>query len=51
MEQRATESMTAQRDAIAGHLLQATDSMRLARAYGFDEAYASDADESLSLDG
>ncbi|MFN6129753.1 MAG: hypothetical protein ACK6DC_11725 [Planctomycetota bacterium] len=51
MEQRATESMTAQRDTIAGHLLQSADSMRLARAYGFDEANASDADESLSLDG
>jgi hypothetical protein len=51
MEQRATESMTAQRDAIAGHLLQAADSMRLARAYGFDEAIACDTDESLSLDG
>jgi hypothetical protein len=51
MEQRAAESMTAQRDAIAGQLLQAADSMRLARAYGFDGPPLPDSDGSLSLDG
>lgn len=51
MEQRASESMTAQRDAIAGQLLQSADSMRLARAYGFEERASADSDGSLSLDG
>jgi flagellar biosynthesis/type III secretory pathway chaperone len=51
MEERAGQLMTAQRDAIAGQLLQAADSMRLARAYGFDGPSDLDSDGSLLLDG
>lgn len=51
MEQRAAEEMTAQRDAVAGQLLQASDSMRLSRAYGFEGTASEDEEGGLSLDG
>jgi len=51
MEQRAADEMTAQRDAVAGQLLQVSDSMRLSRAYGFEGIASEDDDGGLSLDG
>lgn len=51
MEQRAAESMTAQRDAVAGQLLQASDSMRLSRAYGFEGEATEDEYGTISFDG
>ncbi|MFO0013300.1 MAG: hypothetical protein ACK553_11195 [Planctomycetota bacterium] len=52
MEQRAADCMTAQRDAVAGQLLQSADSMRLTRAYGFDgDDPLAEAEGSLSFDG
>lgn len=51
MEQRAAEEMTAQRDAVAGQLLQVSDSMRLSRAYGFEGIASDDAEGGFSLDG
>jgi hypothetical protein len=51
MEQRAAEEMTAQRDAVAGQLLQVSDSMRLSRAYGFEGIASHDAEGGFSLDG
>jgi hypothetical protein len=51
MEERATHEMTAQRDAVASQLLQASDSMRLSRAYGFEGTEPVDDEGGLSLDG
>ncbi|MBU6236676.1 MAG: hypothetical protein KGQ51_02535 [Planctomycetes bacterium] len=51
MEQRAAEEMTAQRDAVAGQLLQVSDSMRLSRAYGFEGTASDDGEGGFSLDG
>jgi hypothetical protein len=51
MEQRAAEEMTAQRDAVAGQLLQVSDSMRLSRAYGFEGIASDDGEGGFSLDG
>ena len=51
MEQRAAESMTAQRDAVAGQLLQVSDSMRLSRAYGFEGDTPHNEEGGFSLDG
>lgn len=51
MEQRAATNMTAQRDALAGQLLQVSDSMRLSRAYGFEGETPHDEQGGLSLDG
>jgi hypothetical protein len=51
MEQRAADSMTVQRDALAGQLLQTADSMRVTRAYGFEGDLPDSTEGSLSIDG
>jgi hypothetical protein len=51
MEERAAVNMTAQRDAVAGQLLQSADSMRLSRAYGFDSEPTMESEGGFSLDG
>lgn len=50
MEHRAIETMTSQRDAISGQLVQATDAMRLSRAYGFHSDDPS-LESAISFDG
>jgi hypothetical protein len=51
MEQRAMEVMSSHRDAVSGQLVQATDAMRLSRAYGFESDPDIQLESAISLDG
>jgi hypothetical protein len=51
MEHRAIETMSSQREAISGQLVQATDAMRLSRAYGLHDDDPSNFESVISFDG